>query len=137
PIVRVGNEEVAGFDAAAIKKMLVAAGWPQRPDSNSMNLPAVMVLVFLLVFYLTMIYGPMGAMLVELFPARIRYTSLSLPFNLAAGWVGGMLPFTVSAINVAQGNVYAGLWYPVAICAVAAVIGFVFLPETKDRSLDH
>ncbi|AZY48971.1 MFS transporter [Bordetella avium] len=137
PIVRVGNEEVAGFDAAAIKKMLVAAGWPQRPDSNSMNLPAVMVLVFLLVFYLTMIYGPMGAMMVELFPARIRYTSLSLPFNLGAGWVGGMLPFTVSAINVAQGNVYAGLWYPVAICAVAAVIGFVFLPETKDRSLDH
>jgi len=136
PIVRIGNQEVTGFDAPAIKQALIAAGWPEAANPNSMNVPVVMVLVFLLVFYLTMVYGPMGAMMVELFPARIRYTSLSLPFNLGAGWVGGMLPFTVSAINVTAGNVYAGLWYPVVICTIAAIIGFVFLPETKDRSLD-
>lgn len=135
PIVRIGDTQVEGFDAPAIKKALIAAGWPETAVPGSMNTPAVMLLVFLLVFYLTMVYGPMGAMMVELFPARIRYTSLSLPFNLGAGWVGGMLPFTVSAINMTHGNVYAGLWYPTVICAFAALIGLVFLPETKDRNL--
>ena len=136
PVIRIGDQQITGFDAPAIKQTLKARGWPETANPASMNTPMVFALVFLLVFYLTMVYGPMGAMMVELFPARIRYTSLSLPFNLGAGWVGGMLPFTVSAINVAQGNVYAGLWYPVVICAIAAVIGLLFLPETKNRRLD-
>lgn len=136
PVVQVGAQQIDGFDAVAIKTALVDAGWPAQADLKTLNKPAVFALVFLLVFYLTMVYGPMGAMMVELFPARIRYTSLSLPFNLGAGWVGGMLPFTVSAINMQQGNVYAGLWYPVAICAFAAVVGLIFLPETRHRRLD-
>jgi len=135
PQIQVGKTQVRGFDASAIRQTLKEAGWPETPTPGSMNLPVVMALVFLLVLYLSMVYGPMGAMMVELFPARIRYTSMSLPFNLGAGWVGGMLPFTVSAINVANGNQYAGLWYPVAVCAVAAVIAIFFLPETKDRDL--
>jgi hypothetical protein len=83
-----------------------------------------------------MVYGPIAALLVELFPTRIRYTSMSLPYHIGNGWFGGFLPATAFAIVAARGNIYAGLWYPVVIASVCLVIGLLLLPETRKRSLD-
>jgi hypothetical protein len=93
------------------------------------------VLLTILVIYVTMVYGPIAAWLVELFPTRIRYTGLSLPYHIGNGWFGGFLPATVFAIVAATGNIYSGLWYPVIIALMSLVIGFLFLPETKDRDI--
>jgi len=90
------------------------------------------LLLWILVIYVTMVYGPIAAWLVELFPARIRYSGVSLPYHIGNGWFGGFLPATVFAIVATTGNIYSGLWYPIIVAAVSLVIGFLFLPETKD-----
>jgi hypothetical protein len=111
---------------------LAAAGYPARADAAEVNKPLVVALLTLLVIYVTMVYGPIAAMLVEMFPTRIRYTSMSLPYHIGNGWFGGFLPTTSFAIVAATGNIYDGLWYPVIVAAVTAVVGFLFLKETKD-----
>lgn len=131
----IGTQSLDGFDRDAIRRALVAAGWPERADPDAINRPLLFLFVLLPILYLTMVYGPMAAFMVELFPARIRYTSLSLPFHLGSGWVGGMLSFVVSAMNVSAGNMYFGLWYPVVITAAAFVIGALCVPETRGREL--
>ncbi|MGO4328508.1 MFS transporter [Cupriavidus sp. 2TAF22] len=136
PELRVGGQVLQDFDRAAIKQALVAAGWPERADPAAINRPMLFLLLLIPILFLAMVYGPLAAFMVELFPARIRYTSLSLPFHLGAGWVGGMLSFVVTAMNVSSGNVYFGLWYPVSIAALAFVIGMLFVPETRGRDLD-
>ena len=93
---------------------------------------AVIGLLFILVLYVTMVYGPIAAMLVELFPTKIRYTSMSLPYHIGNGWFGGLLPATAFAIVASTGDIYAGLWYPIIFASITAVVGFFFLPETKD-----
>jgi hypothetical protein len=95
----------------------------------------LVLLVFVQLVYVTMVYGPIAAFLVELFPTRIRYTSMSLPYHIGNGWFGGMLPLTVAAVVAATGNIYAGLWYPVIVAAITAVIGGIFIWETKDHKL--
>ena len=90
------------------------------------------VMLWLLVVYVTLVYAPIAAWLVELFPSRIRYSGLSLPYHIGNGWFGGFLPATIFAIAAATGNIYAGLWYPVGIAIMSLIIGFLFLPETKD-----
>jgi len=124
---------------AALKKeigaALKAAGYPAKADPAQMNTPMVIAILALLVIFVTMVYGPIAAALVELFPTRIRYTSMSLPYHIGNGWFGGLLP-TISFALVAQnGNIYYGLWYPVIIAAGTFVIGLLFLPETKDRDI--
>ena len=101
------------------------------------NEPActLIVILTLLVIYVTMVYGPIAAMLVELFPTRIRYTSMSLPYHIGNGWFGGLLPATAFAIVAQTGNIYYGLWYPIVIAAATFVIGLLFVPETKDRDI--
>ena len=89
-------------------------------------------LLFVLVLFVTMVYGPIAAMLVELFPTKIRYTSMSLPYHIGNGWFGGLLPATAFAIVASTGDIYAGLWYPIIFASITAVVGFFFLPETKD-----
>src|SRR5204862_5700035 len=118
-----------------LKEALTKAGYPAKADMNAFNYPMVILLLTLLVLYVTMVYGPIAAWLVELFPARIRYTSMSLPYHIGNGWFGGFLPVTSFAIVAATGNIYNGLWYPVVVAAVTAVIGFFFLHETKGSSL--
>jgi ATP/ADP translocase len=88
-----------------------------------------------MMIYVTMVYGPIAAFLVELFPTRIRYTSMSLPYHIGNGWFGGMLPLLATAMVAASGNIYYGLWYPIVVALVTAVIGFLFLYETKDVDL--
>jgi MFS family permease len=111
---------------------LKAAGYPAKADSAQVNMPLAVGVLTLLVIYVTMVYGPIAAMLVELFPTNIRYTSMSLPYHIGNGWFGGFLPTTVFAMVAATGNIYYGLWYPVTVALITAVVGFFFLRETKD-----
>jgi hypothetical protein len=113
-----------------LKSRLTAAGYPAKADPQRINYPMVIAICTLLVIYVTMVYGPIAAWLVELFPARIRYTSMSLPYHIGNGWFGGFLPVTSFAIVAATGNIYAGLWYPIAIAVITVVIGSLFLRET-------
>lgn len=119
-----------------VKAALTAAGYPAKADPAAMNVPVVIAVLFALVLLVTMVYGPIAAMLVELFPSRIRYTSMSLPYHLGNGWFGGFLPTTAFAVTAATGDIYAGLWYPVIIAAATVVIGLVLLPETNKRNID-
>ena len=92
----------------------------------------VELVLVIMVLYVTMVYGPLAAFLVELFPTKIRYTSMSLPYHIGNGWFGGLLPATSFAIVASTGDIYAGLWYPIIFASITAVVGFFFLPETKD-----
>jgi MFS family permease len=114
-----------------------AAGYRARADMAKVNEPMVVLLLFVLALYVTMVYGPIAAWLVELFPARIRYTSVSLPYHLGNGWFGGFLPSIAFAMVAATGDVYYGLWYPIVVALGTAIVGTMFMPETKDREIHH
>jgi hypothetical protein len=116
----------------ALKAELTAAKYPAKADMSQFNYPMVILLCTILVIYVTMVYGPIAAWLVELFPARIRYTSMSLPYHIGNGWFGGFLPVTSFAIVAATGNIYSGLWYPIVVAGMTILIGTLFLRETKD-----
>jgi MFS-type transporter involved in bile tolerance (Atg22 family) len=116
---------------ARLKESLTKAGYPAKADMSAFNYPMVILLLTLLVLYVTMVYGPIAAWLVELFPARIRYTSMSLPYHIGNGWFGGFLPVTSFAIVAATGNIYNGLWYPIVVAVMTLVIGGLFLRETR------
>lgn len=150
--VRVGERELPIFDSAALsdpasraatvkamqaqlKEAVDAANYPTKADPAAMNTPLVIAVLVALVLLVTMVYGPIAAMLVELFPSRIRYTSMSLPYHIGNGWFGGFLPTTAFAIVAATGNIYAGLWYPVIVAALTALIGAFALPETFRRDI--
>jgi MFS family permease len=118
------------------KTAITAAGYPAKADPAQINKPLVVAILALLVIYVTMVYGPIAAALVELFPSKIRYTSMSLPYHIGNGWFGGFLPTTAFAMVAASGDIYYGLWYPVVIAAATFVLGFFLIPETKDRNID-
>lgn len=119
-----------------VKAALSAAGYPSAADPDAINTPVVIAVLTYLVLLVTMVYGPIAALLVELFPTRIRYTAMSLPYHIGNGWFGGFLPTTAFAMVAATGDIYYGLWYPIIICAATVVIGLLFLPETFKRSID-
>ena len=123
--------------AGAIAAAVTDHGYPASSDPNDINYPMTVLLLAILVVYVTMVYGPIAAWLVELFPTRIRYSSVSLPYHIGNGWFGGFLPATVFAIVAATGNIYSGLWYPVAVAAMSFIVALIFLPETKDRDITH
>jgi MFS family permease len=120
-----------------LKSTLQVAGYPASADMQRLNYPMVILLCTYLVVLVTMVYGPIAAWLVELFPTRIRYTSMSLPYHIGNGWFGGFLPVTSFAIVAATGNIYHGLWYPIAVATLSAIVGTLFLRETKDDPLMH
>jgi predicted MFS family arabinose efflux permease len=150
--MRIGGATVASFagntlPAAELKTRqgafekeagaaIAAAGYPPKADLRAINKTAVVLLLTLLVVYVTMVYGPIAAWLVELFPARIRYTSMSLPYHIGNGWFGGFLPTISFAMVAASGDIYYGLWYPIVIAVATAIIGLLFMPETKDRDIE-
>jgi Sugar (and other) transporter len=150
-VVKVGDKTVSFAEIAAaipddtakqaaefkkqLSEAIKAAGYPAKADPAQINEPMVILILTILVIYVTMVYGPIAAMLVELFPTRIRYTSLSLPYHIGNGWFGGFLPATAFAIVAATGNIYSGLWYPIIVAGMTFVIGTLFLPETKDRDI--
>jgi MFS family permease len=136
----VNNGPSAAEDAkkfeGALGTALDGAGYPVKADPARINIPMLLVLLTILVIYVTMVYAPIAAMLVEMFPTRIRYTSMSLPYHIGNGWFGGFLPTTTFAIVAATGNIYSGLWYPVVIAIITLVIGTLFVKETKDVDLE-
>jgi MFS family permease len=132
-----GSERAAAIKAfqTAAGAELKAVGYPEKADPAQINRPLTIAILTLLVIYVTMVYGPIAAMLVELFPARIRYTSMSLPYHIGNGWFGGFLPTIAFAIVASTGNIYSGLWYPVIVALVTVVVGALLLPETRDRRI--
>lgn len=133
--VKIGEQTLVSTSpdfAKALPAAIKAHGYPASADPNDINYVMTTVLLWILVIYVTLVYAPIAAWLVELFPSRIRYSGMSLPYHIGNGWFGGFLPATVFAIVAATGNIYSGLWYPVAIAAMSLVVGFLFLPETKD-----
>jgi len=151
--VRIGSKMMPSFDGsslpaaefktandgftASLGAALKEAGYPEKADPAKTNYPMVLLLLTILVIYVTMVYGPIAAWLVELFPARIRYTSMSLPYHIGNGWFGGFLPTVAFAMVAATGDIYYGLWYPIVIAVMTAVLGIFFMPETKDRDISH
>jgi len=138
PAIVTGDERKAAIEAFQkdVKAALAAAGYPAKADPDAMNTPLVVAVLTYLVLLVTMVYGPIAALLVELFPTRIRYTAMSLPYHIGNGWFGGFLPTTAFAMVAATGDIYYGLWYPIGICALTVVVGLMFLPETFRRNID-
>src|SRR5208283_1057892 len=152
-VVRIGQVSVASIDgrglsATALKAgsarvgaelaaALARAGFPTHSDPARRNTPLAVAVFLVLVIAATALYGPMASALVELFPTRVRYTALSLPYHLGTGWIGGFQPVASFSIVVATGNIYAGLWYPLMFTAISVVACLFFLPETRGRSLEH
>ena len=121
---------------ANLGEALAAAGYPAKADSALVNKPLVVLILFILGFYVTMVYGPIAAALVEMFPTKIRYTSMSLPYHIGNGWFGGLLPATAFAMSAAAGNIYYGLWYPIVVALATVVLGFLLVKEGKDVDLN-
>ncbi len=146
--VKVGDKAIASYDAKAptakedkvrfekeVRAALNDAGYPAKADPipvGSSNWLMLVLILSILVLYVTMVYGPIAAMLVEMFPTRIRYTSMSLPYHIGNGWFGGFMPAISFSIVAAQGNIYSGLWYPIIIASMTFVVGMIFIKETKD-----
>ncbi|WP_313032365.1 MFS transporter, partial [Massilia alkalitolerans] len=120
---------------AGLGEALTTAGYPAKADSALVNKPMVVLILFILGFYVTMVYGPIAAALVEMFPTKIRYTSMSLPYHIGNGWFGGMLPTVTFALVALKGDIYYGLWYPIVIALATVVIGGLFIRETKDNDI--
>lgn len=148
--VRIGDKVIVSFDAkspdaaaerkrfsAEVNAAIKEAGYPAKADPAQINTTMVVLILLIMVIYVTMVYGPIAAMLVEMFPTRIRYTSMSLPYHIGNGWFGGFLPATSFAIVAAQGDIYSGLWYPIIIAAMTLVIGVLFVKETKDLDIER
>ncbi len=131
-VTRIGSIEITGHDEAKLMAALKATGYPATFVKGEMSWGMTFLILFVMVLYVTMVYGPIAAFLVELFPAKIRYTSMSLPYHIGNGWFGGMLPLIATAWVAASGNIYQGLWYPIIVAVITVVIGGLFLRETKD-----
>jgi len=134
-VTQINDVKIEGFNDQLVKDTLKAGGYPAAADPKKINYPMTLLILFIFLIYVTMVYGPIAAFLVELFPTRIRYTSMSLPYHIGNGWFGGMLPLTATAMVAAKGNIYYGLWYPIIVALITVVVGALFLKETKDRDI--
>jgi MFS family permease len=136
PVIAIGATQIQGYNEKAVLEALKTQGYPVGgADKSRVNYFMVEVILVLMVIYVTMVYGPIAAFLVELFPTRIRYTSMSLPYHIGNGWFGGMLPLTATAIVALKGDIYYGLWYPIVVAIMTVVVGGLFLRETKERDI--
>jgi len=134
-VATIGNEKIEGWDQKKLTDTLKAAGAPPSADKSKVNWGMTLLILFIMVIYVTMVYGPIAAFLVELFPTKIRYTSMSLPYHIGNGWFGGMLPLTATAMVAATGDIYFGLWYPIVVAIMTLIIGSIFLSETNKRDI--
>jgi MFS family permease len=133
--IQIGTARIEKFDAKVVAETLKAQGYPAKADPAKIDWFKTMTILTIFLIYVTMVYGPIAAFLVELFPTKIRYTSMSLPYHIGNGWFGGMLPLLATAVVAWTGNIYAGLYYPIGVALMTVVIGFFFLGETKDTDL--
>jgi hypothetical protein len=129
-------EEAAGATEVAVYTVPGAGAFKMVAPADQVNWPMVIAILFVLVIYVTMVYGPIAAILVEMFPTRIRYTGMSLPYHIGNGWFGGLLPAIIFAMSAAKGDIYYGLWYPIAIAAMSLIIGTLFVKDTLGTNLN-
>jgi MFS family permease len=134
-VTTIGTTVIQGYDTAAYGAALRGTGYPAKADKTAINYPLAILVLWIMVIYVTMVYGPIAAFLVELFPTKIRYTSMSFPYHIGNGWFGGMLPLLATALVAKYGNIYSGLWYPVIVAAATVVIGALFLRDTPNHSI--
>ena len=134
-VTTIGSTKVEGWNQKEIDTVLKAAGYQSGADKTKVNWFMTEVILVIMVIYVTMVYGPIAAFLVELFPTEIRYTSMSLPYHIGNGWFGGMLPLTATAMVAATGDIYFGLWYPIVVAVMSLIIGSIFLSETRHRDI--
>jgi Na+/melibiose symporter-like transporter len=134
-VVRIGDIHIEGWDERRVGAALAASGYPGPADPARIDYPMTLLLLFAMMIYVTMVYGPIAAFLVELFPTRVRYTSMSLPYHIGNGWFGGMLPLAATAMVAASGDIFYGLWYPVVVAGATLVVGTLFLRETLGTRL--
>jgi MFS family permease len=134
-VINIGGTELKGFDPAKAQAVLKEKGYPAAADKNAINWPMTLLILFVMLIYVTMVYGPIAAFLVEMFPTKIRYTSMSLPYHIGNGWFGGMLPLLATAMVAASGDIYYGLWYPIVVALMTFVVGLIFLKDRKDIDL--
>ena len=134
-VTTIGTTQIEGWDEKKVTATLKELGYQGSADKSKINYGMTLLILVIMVIYVTMVYGPIAAFLVELFPTRIRYTSMSLPYHIGNGWFGGMLPLTATAMVAATGDIYYGLWYPIVVAVMSLVIGTLFLTETKDRDI--
>jgi MFS family permease len=127
-----GPVTVSGFDDKKLAAALKETGYPGPADKTKIDYPMTLLILFIMLIYVTMVYGPIAAFLVEMFPTKIRYTSMSLPYHIGNGWFGGMLPLLATAMVAATGDIYYGLWYPIVVAVMTVIIGTIFLRDTKD-----
>ncbi|HVR67674.1 MAG TPA: MFS transporter [Verrucomicrobiae bacterium] len=130
-VTTIGTTELQGWDEAKYKEALAAAGYKPSANPDNVNWGMTLLILVIMLVYVTMVYGPIAAFLVELFPTKIRYTSMSLPYHIGNGWFGGMLPLLATAMVASSGNIYHGLWYPIIVAIMTLVIGVLFLRENK------
>jgi MFS family permease len=131
----IGTVKIEGWDQKKLSEALKQAGAPAGADKSKVNWVMAELILVIMVLYVTMVYGPIAAFLVELFPTEIRYTSMSLPYHIGNGWFGGMLPLTATAMVAATGDIYYGLWYPIVVSIMTVIIGAIFLSETRTRDI--
>jgi hypothetical protein len=139
-VTTIGATRIEGWDQKQFDSVLAGAGYKAGADKAKVNWFMTEVILVIMVIYVTMVYGPIAAFLVELFPTKIRYTSMSLPYHIGNGWFGGMLPLTATAMVAATGDIYYGLWYPIVVAVMTLIIGSFFLSETRERDIrtyDH
>ncbi|MFO1414762.1 MAG: MFS transporter [Burkholderiales bacterium] len=134
-VTKIGDTELTGFDEAKLREALKAKGYPAAADKSQINWGMTLLILFVMLIYVTMVYGPIAAFLVEMFPTKIRYTSMSLPYHIGNGWFGGMLPLLATALVAAKGDIYYGLWYPIVVAVMTFVVGLLFLKDRKDIDL--
>jgi MFS family permease len=135
-ITKIGTVELRGFDEKQFNETLKTAGAPTSADKTKVNVPMTLLILVIMMIYVTMVYGPIAAFLVELFPTKIRYSSMSLPYHIGNGWFGGMLPLLATAMVAATGDIYYGLWYPIIVALMTFVVGLIFLRDHKDRDIE-
>jgi len=136
-VTRIGDRELVGWDEAKYKAALKESGYSATADKAQINYPMTLLMLVLMIIYVTMVYGPIAAFLVELFPTNIRYTSMSLPYHIGNGWFGGMLPLLATAMVSLRGDIYFGLWYPIIVALVTVAIGALFLRDTKGVKIQN
>jgi hypothetical protein len=134
-VTTIGGTRIEGWDQKKLEDTLKEAGYKSAPDKSQINWVMTELILVIMVIYVTMVYGPIAAFLVELFPTEIRYTSMSLPYHIGNGWFGGMLPLTATALVAATGDIYYGLWYPIVVAVMSLIIGSIFLSETRHRDI--
>ncbi len=134
-LATIGDTALRGFDEAAWNAVLAAKGFPASADPGAIQWPMALLILWVMMLYVTMVYGPLAAFLVEMFPAKIRYTSMSLPYHIGNGWFGGMLPLFATALAVASGDIYYGLWYPIIVALLTFAVGIAFLKDRKEMDI--